>query len=80
MKLTAQDRKVLAALDRHSGASSYAIAQGAGIRTMSPKETAARHLIKLTKEGLAEQTGTRMFPSWRITEAGRQSLKGGDHG
>ena len=78
MKLTAQDRKVLAALDRHSGASSYAIAQGAGIRTVSPKETAARHLIKLTKEGLAEQTGTRMFPSWRITEAGRQALKGGE--
>ncbi|MBA8846208.1 putative ArsR family transcriptional regulator [Ochrobactrum sp. RH1CCR137] len=77
MKLTAQDRKVLAALDRHSGGTSYAIAKGAGIHTSSPSETAARHLIKLTKEGMAEHTGTRMFPSWRITEAGRQVLKGG---
>jgi len=73
--LTSQDRAVLEALSKYpDGARSYAVAQKAGIRTSSPRETAGRHLIKITKLGLADSIGTRMFPVWRITEAGRTAL------
>ncbi len=76
MKLTQQDRDVLSALEMCGReASAGIVAAKAWLRTSSPRETAARHLIKLTKLGLAEKTGTRMFPTWRITEAGRQAIK-----
>lgn len=80
MKLTPLDRAVLSALD-YTPLRAHLIARMAKIHTMSPSETAARHCIKLTKAGLAEKIGTRMFPSWRITEAGRALLStGADNG
>lgn len=78
MKLSKQDWRVLRALDqvgRYTPAHPTWVGGAAQIRTYSVRETAARHLIKLTKLGLAEKRGTRMFPSWIITEAGRQALK-----
>lgn len=75
MKLTEQDAKILAALKPfRGGVSSYRVGIEAKIRTSSIGETTARHLIKLTKLGLAAQTGTRMFPTWEITDAGRAAL------
>lgn len=76
MKLTKQDREVLTSLDMYGSdsVSPRRVAAKSGIRTSSPGETAARHLIKLTKLGLADKTGSRMFPEWRINEAGRQAL------
>lgn len=76
MKLTEQDRVVLSALGE-SPASSGLIARAAKIRTSSPGETAARHCIKLTKVGLAVKSGTRTFPAWAITPAGRAALQEG---
>ncbi|PZO78457.1 MAG: hypothetical protein DI629_12225 [Mesorhizobium amorphae] len=73
-KLTPEDKRVLAALGCFTSARSYEVAHRAGIRTMSIRETGARHLIRLTKAGLAIQVGTRMSPQWQITEAGRATL------
>lgn len=81
MKLTTQDRRVLRALSICSPATSRVVASEANIRTSSPSETAARHLIRLTTLGLAEKQGTRMYPCWIVTSAGRQALatsKGGE--
>lgn len=75
MKLTAQDRRVLRALSICSPATSRVVASEANIRTSSPSETAARHLIRLTNLGLAEKKGTCMFPHWIILEAGRAALE-----
>lgn len=76
MKLTKQDVVILRALDQFAcGASSREIADSAGIRTTSPTETAARHLIKLAKLGLSEKVGTRMFPMWRVTAAGHREAR-----
>lgn len=77
MKLTEQDQYVLLCLDMYkpNSVSARRIAHNSRIRTSSPSETAARHLIKLTKLGLAEKTGTRVFPEWRITTAGLSALK-----
>jgi hypothetical protein len=74
MTLTKQDLVILRALDAFIRASSREIARRADLQTSSPTETAARHLIRATKLGLAEQVGTRMFPLWRITPAGRSAL------
>lgn len=41
------------------------IARRAGIRTSSPTETVSKFCIQLTKLGLAEKSGSRMFPKWR---------------
>ena len=72
---TKADRAILAALDKYpDGVMPGILARDHGIRTMSPRETASRHLIKLTKLGLAEKDGTRVWPRWRITEAGRKAL------
>lgn len=75
MKLSAQDWSVLRALSICSPATSRVVASEARIRTSSPSETAARHLIRLTRLGLAEKQGTRMFPHWIILEAGRAALE-----
>lgn len=45
--------------------SPYVIADRAKIRTISPKETASKYCIQLVKIGLAERTGSAMYPSWR---------------
>ena len=42
------------------------IAHLAGIHTISPRETASRYCIQLTKDGRAEKGGTGMFPRWRL--------------
>lgn len=75
MKLTELDLSVLVALQKiGTPETSGTIARQAGIRTMSPRETAARHCIRLTKSGLALKSGTRMFPKWEITYEGRAAL------
>lgn len=71
--LTRQDRKVLQAL-ADVPLKPGIIAQRAGIRTYSPRETASRHCIRLVGLGLAEKTGTAMFPEWKLTEQGRAAL------
>lgn len=78
VKLTPQDMSVLRALDVSPKGHSSAVAVAAAIKTSSPSETAARHLIKLTKLDLASQVGTRMFPIWHITPAGRAALTEGE--
>ena len=60
------------------GATSGQVAGKARFRTMSPRETAARHCIRLVAAGYAKRGGTRMFPKWRITPAGRAALANGD--
>lgn len=75
MKPTKTDLAILQTLGGyHHAVYPGILARDHGIRTTSPRETAARHLIKLTKLGLAEWSGTRMWPKWRITEAGRKAL------
>ena len=75
-ELTRQDRTILQALGEVGNmGSAHTAARLARIKTYSPAETAARHCIKLTKLGLAEKKGTRMFPSWRISDAGRALLQ-----
>lgn len=73
-KLTKQDIVVLRAIHEAGCDTPGIIARIADIRTSSPRETAARHCIKLTKLGLAQKAGTAMFPEWQITEAGRRAL------
>lgn len=75
MKLTEQDLFVLEALSICTPATSGVVATEARIRTSSPSETAARHLIKLTKMGMADKQGTRSFPHWTITPACRAALE-----
>lgn len=70
--LTKQDLVVLTALakiDRPQDPSD--LARLAGIRTSSPRETAARHCIKLTGLGLAFKSGSRAYPKWEATFDGR---------
>jgi hypothetical protein len=43
---------------------SYAIARKAGLKNMNRGETAAKFCISLTKKGLAQKHGSRMFPMW----------------
>lgn len=73
LNLTRQDMKVLAAL-QDVPLRPTIIALNAGIRTMSPRETAARHCIKLVRLGFAEKVGKPMFPEWKLSEAGRAAL------
>lgn len=49
--------------------SPYRIADAAGLRTTSPKETASRYCIRLVSKGFAEKGGTPMFPEWRRAPA-----------
>lgn len=68
MKLTDRQRQVLNALTEefeHPGR----IAGRAQIYTCSPGETAAKYCIQLTKLGLAEKGGKKMFPKWRKASA-----------
>ena len=78
-KLTKQDIVVLAALVKAGGPETPGrLASNAALRTSSPRETAARHLIKLTKMGLAFKSGTAMFPKWEATFEGRAALTRGE--
>lgn len=74
MKLTDWQKRVLETLERYGCQQPGMVAARAFIRTSSPRETAARHCINLVKLGLAEKKGTRMYPEWQITEAGRAIL------
>ncbi len=76
-KITPQDTRIPCALGGLVEGFSSAVARQANITTMWPSETAGRHLIKLTKLGLAEQIGTRALPAWHITPAGRAALMEG---
>jgi hypothetical protein len=70
--LTKQDVRILQTLIYIGGAESPGIiAAKAGLRTSSPRETAARHCIKLTKLGYAFKSGSPMFPKWEATFDGR---------
>lgn len=40
------------------------IARRAGFRSSSMSEAGARYCIALTKKGLAQKHGARMFPKW----------------
>lgn len=65
VKLTPREQQILAALTSEPSCS-WEIARRAGIHTMSRGETAAKFCISLTKKGLAEKHGTRMFPKWTV--------------
>lgn len=72
--LTRQDRRVLEAISDGETYTSYRVAEKLGLRTMSPRETGARHLCRLTRLGFAVQIGTRMFPKWAISSEGLSFL------
>jgi hypothetical protein len=81
--LTRQDHHILEVLGWHLARTASGIAALASLEMQSSSKTAARHLTKLTTLGLAEQTGTRLFPTWVITDRGRLALaerNGGDGG
>lgn len=74
-RLTKQDRLVLAELaGLENPVSSTVLAERCNLRTYSPRETAARHAIRLASLGLAEKLGTTREPQWQITDAGRSAL------
>jgi hypothetical protein len=74
IKLTPGRLRVLSAIKDGAARSANRVAIEAKVGTQSPAETAARYLIALTKMGLTSKEGTRMFPKWRITDAGRTLL------
>lgn len=74
VKLTERQQQVLKVLDRYGLQQPGVIAARAFIRTSSPRETAAKHCINLVKLGFARKRGTRMYPEWEITQAGRDVL------
>lgn len=63
MKLTKMQQAVYSALDVVPAWPGQ-IAQRAGIRTISPSETAAKFCRHLVKMGLAKRTGSSMHPKW----------------
>ena len=74
MRLTSRDIDILIELNNHTSADPIQIAKAVGIYTTSPRETTARHLIKLTKMNLARKTGLRSNPRWEITKAGQDKI------
>jgi DNA-binding IclR family transcriptional regulator len=72
--LTRQDHHILEVLGWHLARTASGIAALASLERHASSATAARHLAKLTELGLAEQTGTRLFPAWVITDRGRAAL------
>lgn len=71
-QLTKQDLVVLKALVEIGRPETPSnIAGHARIRTSAPRETAARHCIRLTGLGLAFKSGSRAYPKWEATFDGR---------
>jgi len=64
MKMTPMQQRVFNALQDEFDVP-FAIAHRAKITTISPTETAAKICRQLTKMGLAEECGSRMYPTWR---------------
>jgi hypothetical protein len=62
--LTPRQAQVLKALDDEFARPDL-IAARAGVRTSSPRETAAKYCIQLVTLGLAEKGGTPAYPKWR---------------
>lgn len=76
--LTRQDHHILEVLGWHLARTASGIAALASLEAQASSKAAARHLTKLTALGLAEQTGTRLFPTWVITDRGRLDLAEGN--